>query len=103
MSAVKLYFDPVKTYGPLYCLVWISVAKWWCSQQAFPKSAIFTLNPFYNLGPLSKISFVLKAENSYLTVFFGFLTIIVYFLISETYSFYLSFLTDYYNNFEAFS
>jgi hypothetical protein len=46
ISAERLYFEPVKTSGPLYCLVWISVAKWWCYQQAFPKSAILTLNPF---------------------------------------------------------
>lgn len=45
ISAVRLYLEPVKTSGPLYCLVWISVAKWWCYQQALPKSAIFTLNP----------------------------------------------------------
>jgi hypothetical protein len=46
ISAERLYFDPVKTSGPLYCRVWIYVAKWWCYQQAFPRSAIFTLNPF---------------------------------------------------------
>jgi len=27
-SAVVLYFEPKITSGPLYCLVWIYVAKW---------------------------------------------------------------------------
>jgi len=26
-SADMLYLEPIKTYGPLYCLVWIYVAK----------------------------------------------------------------------------
>ena len=64
ISALKLYFDPVKTSGPRYCLVWISVAKWWCYQQAFPRSAIFTLKPFSSFGPLSRTSLVENALNS---------------------------------------
>jgi hypothetical protein len=71
MSALRLYLDPVRTSGPRYCRVWISVAKWWCYQQAFPRSAIFTLNPFYSLGPLSRISLVRKAEKRSLTDFFS--------------------------------
>lgn len=43
ISALRLYFDPRSTSGLRYCLVWIYVAKWWCSQQAFPRSAILTL------------------------------------------------------------
>ena len=69
ISADKLYFDPVSTSGPRYCLVWISVAKWWCSQQAFPRSAILTLKPFSNLGPLSRTSLVSKALKSSFTLF----------------------------------
>jgi len=69
MSAVRLYFDPVSTSGPLYCLVWISVAKWWCYQQAFPRSAILTLKPFSSLGPLSRTSLVEKALKRSLMVF----------------------------------
>lgn len=64
MSADKLYFDPVNTSGPRYWRVWISVAKWWCYQQALPKSAILTLNPSSSFGPLSSTSFVSKAEKS---------------------------------------
>lgn len=72
ISADKLYFDPVSTSGPRYCLVWISVAKWWCYQQAFPRSAIFTLNPFSNKGPLLKASLVSKALKRSLRVFLAF-------------------------------
>ena len=70
ISALKLYFEPVKTSGPRYCLVWISVAKWWCYQQALPKSAIFTLKPYSSLGPLSRTSLVSNAEKSYFAVFY---------------------------------
>lgn len=72
ISADRLYFDPVRTYGPRYCRVWIYVAKWWCYQHAFPKSAILTLNPSYSFGPLSKTSLVSKAENNYCSVFWTF-------------------------------
>jgi len=72
ISAVKLYFDPRRTYGPLYWRVCISVAKWWCSQQAFPKSAILTLNPFSSLGPLLSTNLVSKAENSSFNFLFFF-------------------------------
>lgn len=77
ISALRLYLEPVSTSGPLYCLVWISVAKWWCSQQAFPRSAILTLNPFSSLGPLSRTSLVWKAEKSSAILFWalGFLTL----------------------------
>ena len=64
ISADRLYFEPVKTSGPRYCRVWISVAKWWCYQQALPKSAILTLNPSSSFGPLSITSLVSKAENN---------------------------------------
>lgn len=74
MSAVRLYLDPVKTSGPLYCLVWIYVAKWWCYQHAFPRSAILTLNPFSSLGPLSMTNFVEKALNSSESDFFFLVT-----------------------------
>ena len=30
------------TSGDLYWRVWISFVKWWLTQQAFPRSAIFT-------------------------------------------------------------
>lgn len=74
ISAVKLYLDPKRTSGPLYCRVCISVAKWWCSQQAFPKSAILTF-VFYVRPPptVSKEILCLKLTNNYLTEFLIFL------------------------------
>ena len=30
------------TSGERYCRVWISLVKWWLTQQALPRSAIFT-------------------------------------------------------------
>ena len=80
ISALRLYLEPVNTSGPRYCLVWISVAKWWCSQQALPKSAIFTLNPSSSLGPLSRTSFVSNAEKSYLAVLWFVLLLFFYWL-----------------------
>ncbi len=87
ISADRLYFDPVKTYGPRYWRVWISVAKWWCSQHAFPKSAILTLNPSSSFGPLSRTSLASNAENNYLAVFeaFYFFSILFYFFWSSAY------------------
>lgn len=87
MSAERLYFEPVNTSGPLYCLVWISVAKWWCYQQALPKSAILTLKPFSSFGPLSRTSFVSNAENSYFALFppFSFFSLLFSFLCSWSY------------------
>jgi hypothetical protein len=78
--------EPVNTSGPLYCLVWISVAKWWCYQQAFPKSAIFTLNPFYSLGPLSMTNLVSNALNSCLIFFYsrGFFTFLTTFFTGSS-------------------
>ena len=72
ISAVRLYLEPSMTYGLRYCLVWIYVAKWWCSQQALPKSAILTLMFSVNpLSVLSKDSLCLKLTKSSLTDFLG--------------------------------
>ena len=81
ISAERLYFDPNRTSGLLYCLVWISVAKWWCSQQAFPKSAILTLNPSVNPpSTLSNDILCLWFPNSYWTAFLGLGFIFLYFI-----------------------
>jgi hypothetical protein len=82
ISAEVSYLAPINTSGLLYCLVWISVAKWWWVQQAFPKSAILTLNPFSSFGPLSKISLLLITLKRSLILFFYF------FLITEGFAYY---------------
>jgi hypothetical protein len=41
-SVLAPHFAPSMTSGDLYCLVWMSFVKWWLTQHAFPKSAIFT-------------------------------------------------------------
>ena len=53
MSAVLLYFEPIRTLkiyylfiitsGDRYYLVCINVENWWWTQQALPRSAIFIL------------------------------------------------------------
>lgn len=43
VSVLAPHLEPNMTSGDLYCLVWISLVKWWLVQQALPKSAILTL------------------------------------------------------------
>ena len=42
ISAGGPYDEPTKTSILRYWRVWISSVKWWSTQQAFPRSAIFT-------------------------------------------------------------
>lgn len=42
-SVLAPHLAPSMTSGDRYCLVWMSFVKWWLTQQALPKSAIFTL------------------------------------------------------------
>ena len=42
-SVLAPHLAPRMTSGERYCLVWISFVKWWLTQQALPRSAIFTL------------------------------------------------------------
>jgi hypothetical protein len=87
-SAEVLYFEPSKTSGPLYWRVCIYVAKWWCIQQALPRSAIFTLKPFSSFGPLSKTSLVSKAlNNSFIEISFFY----VFCWLTSIYGFYYIF------------
>ncbi len=51
ISAEVPYLAPIMTSGDLYCLVWISVEKWWYDQQPLPKSQIFSRNDSSNFGP----------------------------------------------------
>lgn len=41
-SVLAPHLAPRMTSGERYCLVWMSFVKWWPTQQAFPRSAIFT-------------------------------------------------------------
>ncbi len=41
-SVLAPHLEPRITSGERYCRVWISFVKWWPTQQAFPRSAIFT-------------------------------------------------------------
>ena len=42
-SVLAPHLAPRMTSGDRYCLVWMSFVKWWLTQQALPRSAIFTL------------------------------------------------------------
>lgn len=42
-SVLAPHLDPRITSGERYCLVWISLVKWWLTQHALPRSAILTL------------------------------------------------------------
>lgn len=42
-SVLAPHLAPKMTSGDRYCLVCMSFVKWWLTQQAFPRSAIFTL------------------------------------------------------------
>lgn len=42
ISVLAPHFAPRITSGERYCRVWMSLVKWWPTQQAFPRSAIFT-------------------------------------------------------------
>lgn len=42
MSVLAPHLDPKITSGERYWRVWISLVKWWPTQHALPKSAIFT-------------------------------------------------------------
>jgi hypothetical protein len=42
-SVLAPHFAPNITSGDRYCLVWMSLVKWWLTQQALPRSAILTL------------------------------------------------------------
>lgn len=44
MSAAVPYSAPIRTSRARYCLVCMSSVKCLCTQQAFPRSAIFTLS-----------------------------------------------------------
>jgi hypothetical protein len=50
-SVLAPHFAPRITSGDRYCRVWMSLVKWWLTQQAFPRSAILTLI-FSNAGSL---------------------------------------------------
>lgn len=50
-SVLAPHFAPRMTSGDRYCRVWMSLVKWWLTQQAFPRSAILTLI-FSNAGSL---------------------------------------------------
>lgn len=41
-SVLAPHLLPRITSGDLYCLVWMSLVKWWPTQQALPRSAILT-------------------------------------------------------------
>ena len=41
-SVLAPHFPPRMTSGERYCRVWMSLVKWWPTQQAFPRSAILT-------------------------------------------------------------
>lgn len=41
-SVLAPHLEPRITSGERYCRVWMSLVKWWPTQHAFPKSAIFT-------------------------------------------------------------
>lgn len=42
-SVLAPHLAPRMTSGDLYCLVWMSLVKWWFTQHALPRSAILTL------------------------------------------------------------
>lgn len=42
-SVLAPHLAPRMTSGDRYCLVWMSLVKWWLTQQALPRSAILTL------------------------------------------------------------
>lgn len=41
-SVLAPHLAPRITSGDRYCRVWMSLVKWWLTQQAFPRSAILT-------------------------------------------------------------
>lgn len=41
-SVLAPHLLPRITSGDLYCLVWMSLVKWWPTQHALPRSAILT-------------------------------------------------------------
>lgn len=42
-SVLAPHLAPSMTSGERYCLVWMSLVKWWFVQHALPRSAILTL------------------------------------------------------------
>ena len=42
-SVLAPHLAPRITSGDRYCLVWMSLVKWWFTQHALPRSAILTL------------------------------------------------------------
>ena len=41
-SVLAPHLAPRITSGDRYCLVWMSLVKWWFTQHALPRSAILT-------------------------------------------------------------